>query len=323
MAVCNIFKKLEKNTGTFLMFSQYVEDLTRESTQSCYYHVTPSKFIALDIDYNQWNPELIGYNKNENIALFFQNYFENGCAIARSTITNEYTPEHSKNLFWSAMLDKNNGLLNRSNKGINQANVNIVDEIKYIGDINLQSYNEHEGMGYSEIYCHIPSEACCQYHSILGDNVEENEDHILSSKSFIEGYTPEDFLHMDNIDDWWGDLSEKSISYTPYNSYQYSWEDSDLYSINTDDTSFNINTIIVLYDVTTKTKGSNAIVYRNIPMGIYFTGVVENDGNMTNKITKYVSHEDIYENGTSYGLRICSRFTVTPNQDNILRHDGF
>ena len=55
MAVCNIFGHLKYNTGNFLTFSQYVEDLTRESTQSVYYRVTPSKFVALDVDYSNFN----------------------------------------------------------------------------------------------------------------------------------------------------------------------------------------------------------------------------------------------------------------------------
>ena len=302
------FKRLEKNTGTFLMFSQYVEDITREGTQSCYYHVTPSKFIALDINYTDWN--------NDNISLFFQNYFENGCAVSRSEIIEDWTPEHSKNLFWSAMLGEN-GLLTRSEES--QFNKHIVNEIKYIGDINLQSYNEHNGMGYSEIYCHIPSDAKCQTHSILNNqNKLDKEDKVLKSGEIVEGYTYEDFANMDSLDKNWGIIGQDEISYTPYSKFHYSWENPDIYSSETDDSEFKINTIVVLYDVVTKTPGTNAneIIYRNIPMGIYFTGILKNDI-MTNSITKYVSHEDIYNSGTSYGLRICSRFTVTPNQDNI------
>ena len=319
MAVCNIFKKLEKDTGTFLMFSQYVEDITRESTQSCYYHVTPSKFIALDIDYSAFNGKCRNDN-NENIAVFLQNYFENGCAIARSKISADWTPEYSKNLFWSAMfggIDNNVNLL----KERNDEEGNIVEEIKYIGDINLQSYNEHDGVGYSEIYCYIPSEARqCNYSISDKMSVEQYSTTTLQSGDFLEGYSVDDFVNWGENDKSgsWGYINN-TINYTPYRSFEYGWESEDEIKKETDDTSFNINTIIVLYDVTTKSSGVNAseIIYKNIPMGIYFTGKLDNIGNMSNHIVKYTSNPDIYNTGTSYGLRLCSRFTVTPNQDNI------
>lgn len=299
MAVCNVFKKLEKDTGTFLMFSQYVEDITRESTQSCYYHVTPSKFIALDIDYNNFD--------NETLVLFLQNYFENGCAISRSKYVDKWTPELSKNLFWNTLLESGDkSLLTRDNNG-------IVNEIKYIGDINLQSYNEHDGMGYSEIYCYIPSEGKTMVHSILNNSDKKSDKEVsIESGDYIEGYSEKDF---DNK--YWGAINPHLV-YTPFKKYLYSWEDDDVYKKETADTSFKINTIIVLYDVTTKTNTVNAheVTYRNIPLGIYFTGKLDNYV-MTNSITKYISNPDIYNTGTSYGLRICSRFTVTPNQDNI------
>ena len=54
--------------------------------------------------------------------------------------------------------------------------------------------------------------------------------------------------------------------------------------------------------------------YKNIPLGIYFTGMLDGDSNeMTNTITKYVSNDAVYGQGTSYGLRICTRFLADPN----------
>ena len=44
-------------------------------------------------------------------------------------------------------------------------------------------------------------------------------------------------------------------------------------------------------------------------MGIYFTGNFDNFKNITNKVTKHVTTS--YDSGTSYGLRICSRFSAT------------
>lgn len=70
--------------------------------------------------------------------------------------------------------------------------------------------------------------------------------------------------------------------------------------------SFNINTIIVYYDVK---NNDGAYIYSNIPLGIYFTGSIEN-GSMSNSITKYsaVGDDGI---GTSYGIRISSKFITT------------
>jgi hypothetical protein len=45
-------------------------------------------------------------------------------------------------------------------------------------------------------------------------------------------------------------------------------------------------------------------------MGMYICGHFDENGDLTNSIKKYVTVTD--EIGTSYGLRICTRFTVSP-----------
>ena len=143
MAVCNIFESLSKETGTFLSFSQYMEDLTREFAEGKSYHIVPSKFIALDVDYSTGNPW--GAFDNDTVVASLIHYFENGCAIYRNDVNN-YTPNISKTLFWNTMIDC--GFIGED-----------FNEVRYVGDINLQSYEEYDGMGYSEIYCYIPNEA--------------------------------------------------------------------------------------------------------------------------------------------------------------------
>ena len=107
MAVCNLFKKLTKNTGTFLLFSQYNEDLTKMVTQPGSYRVAPSRFIALDVNYKNLGVE--GSDLNVIVPQILQNNFENGCAYLRSVYEGEFeskwTPEISKNLFWNTLLD--------------------------------------------------------------------------------------------------------------------------------------------------------------------------------------------------------------------------
>ena len=287
MAVCNIFGHLKYNTGNFLTFSQYVEDLTRESTQSVYYRVTPSKFVALDVDYSNFN--------DYKLVKDLQDVFENGCAVCRGQITDKWTPDMSTNLFWKSLFDM---------KLISSDENNYINEIKYVGDINIQSYNEYNGVGYSEIYCYIPNEAKefkYQYSSNTSNQI------TYYSNSTIEGYSAEEFD---------GAIIAEKLSYMPYIKTNFSWFDDALNTIKLDSNKFQINTIVVLYDILTKTENGSNQLYKNVPLGIYFPGSIE-DGKMTNSITKYISNEDIFGAGTSYGLRICSRFSVSPGQNNI------
>ena len=78
--------------------------------------------------------------------------------------------------------------------------------------------------------------------------------------------------------------------------------------------SYKINAIVVLYDIYRKTDSAESYcLYKNVPMGIYFTGSLDENKVMTNTITKYITSETVYNQGTSYGLRICTRFLAQPN----------
>lgn len=287
MAVCNIFNELTQETGTFLTFSQYMEDLTREFAEGDNYHIVPSKFIAMDVDYSQHYKNPWGEFRNDTVTKSLMHYFENGCAIFRNE--SNWVSNNSTILFWNAM--KECGFLSEDSK-----------EIMYVGDINLQSYEEYDGMGYSEVYCYIPNEATQHsypYHYINGDN------EIIISKSVgstIEGY---------NVEEIGGRaILNQNIDYSIGGEYVFSWDENKekLHPSSIDSKSFNINTIVLLYDVFDKDGDE---ICTGVPMGIYFTGLI-NDGKMTNSITKFVSNEDIYNTGTSYGLRICSRFVSVP-----------
>ena len=205
---------------------------------------------------------------NISISQDLTEQFENACALFRND-DNGLTPNEFKNLFWQNI--ENIFLINENN-------------IHYMGDINIQSYNELDGMGYSEIYCHIPNEAKKGSYQIIKE--ELNEKRSINSQSFLEGY--EDYKIQNPF--------EYTINYSTYSF--------ELDKIN-NDPFFNINSIIVLYDI----YGNGEKIYDNIPLGIYFTGLIEN-GLITNSITKYVPVEmdDAFGAGTSYGLRICSKF---------------
>ena len=299
MAVCNLFNDLTNPSGNFLMFSQYVESITKNiANGDTEYKVIPSKFIALNIDYTRLNTDkLIGNSTllndpikclNSLVPKYFQNYFENGCAYGRGLADFIWTPEHSKNLFWNAMWDAE--FLHSTSKD----DVNIIDEIMYYGNINMYSYNEHKGMGYGEIYCYIPTDAGkinCQVVTIESDSQVENPNITL------EG------LDINN---------PLSKTYCYENKYTMSFDSDELANIYLRPIDkYNVNTFILLYDVHVKSNDSWEVTHSNIPMGMYFTGNFEENGNLTNSITKFVSTS--YGNGTSYGLRICTRFSVSPN----------
>ena len=233
MAVCNLFNNLTNTSGNFLMFSQYVEDLTRNNSNGDNYKVVPSKFIAFDIDYSTVE------NPNYNIPRYFQNYFENGCAVGKTinNINNEdfkWNPEYTKNLFWYSMCE--NGFINigevipNGNDNSNE-NVGYIKEAVYCGDINMHSYNEHQGMGYSEIYCYIPSDA--KKSSIQLSKTIEIKQIISTDNNYLEGT---------NITNNYN----KAYCYTDV--YKLDYSNIKKYS----DSKYDINTIVVLYSIYVK-----------------------------------------------------------------------
>ena len=47
---CNLLKRVDSLTGTFFMFSQYTQDLTKQYTQCDKWRCIPSKFAALHLN---------------------------------------------------------------------------------------------------------------------------------------------------------------------------------------------------------------------------------------------------------------------------------
>ena len=304
MGKCNLLKPLSSNNGNFFMFSQYSEDLTIEYTQKDTARVVPSKFIALNLNTN-------GLNDN-TISEIFQNYYENHCCYWRG--------QKQINFPKSASLE----LLLQTLENFNMISVEggTSPNIKYIGDINIYSNQEVDGMSYNEIYCYIPNDAKEQcwtliqnpFSIIVGDDIP----------NYIQGFDEND-LQDSSTDKYYNGLTlnpyksripnsiETINNFQLYNNHliDFSNNPSDVNS-----EQFEINTIIVLYDI----KNGDKIVHSNLPMGIYFTGKI-NNGVINNPITKYVSNAEIYDQGTSYGLRICTRYLSSVNietlQENI------
>lgn len=279
MAVCNTFKELTNNTGEFFTFSQYAEDLT-EQLSNVGYKVVPSKFLTLNVDYS-------GYD-NITLPIFLQNQFENGCAYLKSI--SSWNVDLYKTLFWNAFgelcIDPINGK----------------SSINYIGDINIQSFNQVDNMGYNEIYCYIPNDA--KEHKVEF-KVEDSGNVLIYDNPYICGYDSSDMSTSGLI----GLELNSSINYYLDDKYIYNTKTE------TENSYFDFNTIVVLYDIL---DVNGKPIDKNIPLGIYFTGIIEN-GVMTNSFRKFVSNNDIYGSGTSYGLRICSKFMIASNGVNVVK----
>ena len=315
---CNLFKPVDCTTGTFFTFSQYAQDLTREYTQADAYRCIPSKFAALDLDIQDYTDKQLGQ--------IFQNYFENACTCMRSN--SQWSPEATLPLLWET-LEKYNLIT------VNEGDNPTCDNLKYIGDINIYSYTSvptKDGVGYNEIYCYIPNSA-------------QSTSYILHNTQYPIGASdPLTYVIPNDVDSISGyDADDTSTTFTGCHwllrdlgdqgettNLEYYNEDSEgryyscegyipdvLIDQETEttirpDESFKFNAVLVFYDIVTKGEEQDIPIHKNIPLGIFFSGKPES-GELTNEITKFVNNEDIYNQGTSYGLRICSRFLCSPN----------
>ena len=79
--VCNIFRPLLNDTGNFLLFSQYTDDVSRSLVESGY-DINPSRFVCLNLTSDEIdNLEHVGLvnpdmsQTNSELPRFFQNVF--------------------------------------------------------------------------------------------------------------------------------------------------------------------------------------------------------------------------------------------------------
>lgn len=141
--------------------------------------------------------------------------------------------------------------------------------------------------------------------------IEKNYNSTTFATNFESSFFGSDKVFLDSEKVYDGNVNIISTSEVDGIAY------SDIYCYISDQVqstspSFNINTIIVYYNVK---NNDGAYIYENIPLGIYFTGSISN-GLMSNSITKYntIGDDGI---GTSYGIRISSKFITT--EDTILQ----
>lgn len=352
---CNLFKPVDNTTGTFFMFSQYALDLTKQNAQTDAYRCVPSKYVACNLKFE--NSEFSGTDSQnaQKLGKIFQNYFENACTLLRqaATLEHEWNPEYTRTLLFQTLekhklieatrdiqIDHGENVLSSETVSIGAVNSGISDQIQYIGDINICSYDDTgDGVGYNEIYVYIPNEAKATDYQISSAYTTYP---TAAASTYISGYSESDtayngldYAAIYDTEDGNGiyavgryDTGLTKYSLVPdclkSENANINENPNDTIRLENDEPleSFDINAIIVLYDIVYKNMESGEYEkYYNIPLGIYLTGKPITSGetiNLTNIITKYVSNDEIYNQGTSYGLRICTRYLATPNSTEII-----
>lgn len=357
---CSLLKPVDNLTGTFFMFSQYAQDLTKQYSNPDSYRCVPSKFIAMNLDYTTDSTGSDEIDTTESAAVLgeiFQNYFENSCTFLRGKYFEEekdWNPEYTRTLLFQTLekfgflkqdesIDDESATTNGSESETYGSVSGISKNIQYIGDINIYSYDDTVGgVGYNEIYCYIPNEAKCTDYQLTAEIPQDPE---LYPFNYICGY--ENQQSYNNLSWLVDDISSSKPPYIDTNEagncymigkwgnpgeYQNTLVPLCLEGLTSDDKprkintgteeepvyvdvdKFDVNTIVVLYDIVRKNEvGGQYTIYKNIPLGIYFTGCLDEYLAMSNTIVKYVDSGQVYNQGTSYGLRVCTRFLSTPN----------
>ena len=217
----------------------------------------------------------------ENINVFLQNYYEDACCTLRDTNVDTNVENYRKYLLGGLI----NGLVNKGFIDADAINNIACEDIDLFGDGTI------DGMKYDEIICYLNPSTSNNRSLILDtDRVRTiNKISTPENPKYIAGYSREadriegiDYVSLLNNDKFplctIGDPNSNSAN----------------------EPSFEFNAIIVLYDVTLGKEDNSPI--KDIPLGIYIN---------PNTITKYVNNNDIYNQGTSYALRIAMRFATT------------
>ena len=330
MARTNLFKPISNPTGDFFMFSQFVEDLTKQTTDGISYRVVPSKFAAMEFNVDSLTS--IDEDVNVAIASIFQNHFENAVATVKQRMGDQWTPEVTNKLLWNTLIQYklvNKTILNVAEQ--TSTNDSYFDELKYIGEIPFYSNRDIDNINYNEIYCNIPISAKRAFYLLENDNGDP-ESYDNYSVEYIQGWNSNNYPTNTSVpvvplftnDERKYDV----VKISPEGSIEdvstripkdlctvnYNKTPIGVHCIEQDDTEFQCNAILVFYNIYNNSDQKNPIeIYKNIPLGVYWCGPYVEDKGFNNIITKYVSNVDSFGQGSSYGLRIMTRFTPVPN----------
>ena len=283
MSVCNIYKS-QGNKPVFYTFSEYMNDLVVNINNDGMSIARPSRFLCIKL------------KSIENINKFLQNYYEDACCTLRDTNVENYRKYLLggliRGLYNKGFIDDTSHNVRVVHDPVNEEFIKEID-INNIAceDIDLFGDGTIDGMKYDEILCYL-NPSTSNNRSL---NLDEADARIINKSStpgnpqYIAGYgRPADRIEgIDYVSQLNNDKFPLCTIGNPNSN-----------SANV--TSFEFNAVIVLYDITLGKDDNNPI--ENIPLGIYIN---------PNTITKYVNNNDIYNQGTSYALRIAMRFATT------------
>ena len=290
MSVCNIYKS-QGNKPVFYTFSEYMNDLVVNINNDGMSIAQPSRFLCLSVKLE--NEDGVGINK------FLQNYYEDACCTLRDT--KDTNAEDYRKYLLGGLI---NGLYNKGFIDTSVHNVDLVrdpvnkefiEEINInniaCGDIDLFGDGTIDGMKYDEIICYLNPSTSNNYSLSLDESRKKpvSKSSTPDNPKYIAGYSRE----ADRIEgiDYVSLLNNDKFPLCTI---------SDPNSGSANITSFEFNAVIVLYDITLGKDDNSPI--KDIPLGIYIN---------PNPITKYVNNNVIYNQGTSYALRIAMRFATT------------
>lgn len=282
------------------------------------------------------NP-LVGYNNI--LPQIFQSAYENALTVLmneRPEVFHQNNPEYSRLLLWTIL--KQAGFLTEKEYTPQDENdpqsLTYWDEIKYIGDINFHTDRSIDTYDYNEIYCHIPSNEPDYIYPFTTIGDPGFIDHIPTA--------PGNYLQFTDPLEGWSNLTYpheyplKNNTLLPRSNvtqdggyYDIFKEDLNIFQSGLspeiynrehpegEDCEYHFNTIILFYDVYND-NGDREPLYRNRPMGIYFTGMIQVDEetqipSFANEFTKYITNTDAYGQGAAFGLRLMTRIVPTPN----------
>ena len=300
---------MTNENGNFLLFSTYIKDLSKYAVDSSH-RIVPKHFVCLNLgdgilsktynvldSYMEDTTALV--QKTQYMPAYFQNTLEEGAAVAYSD-----NDSFSGN-FWYLM----------SKICLENTYTNINDKIVYVGDVDTTSWED----GYFDTILNISSGARAEAYDFQAGVIPQGAsgatpDNILSFLAMIG--SSDEYQQGEYIQGWTddatpisGNLKATTQPYVSINSnssifnYLFKLKDSNNVS-----SSFTFDTIVILYNIT---DGDGAVIEEDIPMGIYFTGTVDNT-KILNPVTIYTSDPGAYGVGTSWSLRIASKFYVDP-----------
>lgn len=313
MGKCNLIAPVANTTGNFILFSQYAEDLTKSSRSEDFYRVTPSKYVLLNLGVTGMDPV--------ELAEFFQNYYENACAVMRSSEGVNWTPDCATAMLWKTLFKSGLVMLPSYDSS---TSAYTSPSVVRIGDINITSTRQFDGINFSEIYVNVPQGSKRQKCTFTKYSADQTRI-VQYPFDYIAGYPDSEYPQPTGVS--WpsnrvsAQYSDGTVLVGSDTEFIYELKTAndfflDMESVSEmEDASYVFNAAIVLYDIVKKNLDDpgETTVYSGIPMGLYLTGAPDSNGEIQNPVTLWVSNQDIYEQGTSYGIRICTRYLSTQN----------